>query len=131
MVASVDELFVLRHQPECALEGKIWQPRAPVDLLQAGAEPRTFAGEITAAIARVIDEAIARRDAAEAQGEQVLNGLDRRGLRRGAPEAMRYSSTTGEIDTQVMPSWCPYSQYCQGPFSEVGCQKEPRVHSEG
>jgi len=54
---------------------------------QAEAEPRTFASEITAAIARVIDEAAARGDTAEPQAERVLDGLDRRGLLRGAPEA--------------------------------------------
>jgi predicted nuclease with RNAse H fold len=35
MAASVDELLALRHEPDYALEGKIWQPCAPVDLPRA------------------------------------------------------------------------------------------------
>jgi len=45
MAASVEELLGLRHEPDYALEGKIWQPRAPVAL--ARAEPPTSEGEIT------------------------------------------------------------------------------------
>jgi hypothetical protein len=45
MAASVDELVGLRHEPDYALEGKIWRPRAPVTL--ARAELPTSEGEIT------------------------------------------------------------------------------------
>jgi predicted deacylase len=54
--------------------------------------------------APVIGEAAARGNAAEAQAEQVLDELRRRGLLRGMREAARYSSTTAETDTQVIPS---------------------------
>lgn len=71
---------------------------------QAEPEPRTFASGTTAAIARVIDEAAARGATAETQAEQVLDGLDRRGLLRGAPAAARYFSTTAETHTHGMQS---------------------------
>jgi predicted nuclease with RNAse H fold len=104
MTASVDELVGLHHEPDYALEGRIWQPRTSVDLPGAEPEPRTSEGEIMTVVARVIGEAAARGDSAEAQAEQVLGELNRRGLLRGAPEAARYSSTTGETDGQVIPS---------------------------
>jgi hypothetical protein len=83
MAASVDELVGLRHEPEYALEGKIWRPRAPVAL--ARAQPPTSEGKITTVVARIIGEAAARGESAEAQAEQVLGELHRRGLLRGAP----------------------------------------------
>ncbi len=104
MVASVDELLGLRHEPDYALEGKIWQPRAPVALARAEPEPPTSEGEITTVVARVIGEAAARGDSADAQAKQVLEKLHRRGLLRGASKATRYSSTTAETDMRVMPS---------------------------
>jgi hypothetical protein len=45
MTASVDELLGLRQEPDDALEGRIWQPRAPVALTRAEPEPRTAASE--------------------------------------------------------------------------------------
>ncbi len=104
MVASVDELLGLRHEPDYALEGKIWQPRAPVALARAEPESPTSEGEITTVVARVIGEAAARDDSADAQAKQVLEKLHRRGLLRGASKATRYSSTTAETDMRVMPS---------------------------
>jgi hypothetical protein len=32
LAASVDDLLGLRHEPDYALEGKIWRPRVPVAL---------------------------------------------------------------------------------------------------
>jgi predicted nuclease with RNAse H fold len=87
MAASVDELLGLRHEPDYALEGKIWQPRASADPPRAGPEPRTSDREITTVVARVISQAAARGASAEAQAEQVLDELDRRGLLRRAPGA--------------------------------------------
>jgi predicted nuclease with RNAse H fold len=104
MAVSVDELVGLHHEPDYALEGRIWQPITPVDLPGAEPEPSTSEGEIMTVVARVIGEAAARGDSAEAQAEQVLGELNRRGLLRLAPEAIRYSSTTGETDAQVIPS---------------------------
>jgi hypothetical protein len=104
MAASVDELVGLRHEPDYALEGKIWQPRAPLELPQAEPELQTSVTEITTAVARVTGEAAARGDSAEAQAEQVLDELHRRGLFRGAPEASEHSSTTADTHTHVMPS---------------------------
>jgi hypothetical protein len=104
MAASVDQLLGLRHEPDYALEGKIWQPHAPVDLPRAEPELRTFEGEITTVIARIIGEAAARGDSAEAQAEQVLDELHQRGLLRGRTWQARHSSTTTETHTQVVPS---------------------------
>jgi hypothetical protein len=92
MAASVDELFGLRHEPDYALEGRIWQRHASVDLPRAEREPPTSEGEITTVVARVIGEAAARGDSTEAQAEQVLDELHRRGLLCGAPEATRPSA---------------------------------------
>jgi hypothetical protein len=83
MTASVDELLDLGHEPDYAFEGRIWQPHVPVDLPGAEPELGTSEGEIMAAVARVIGEAAARGDSAEAQAEQVLDELHRRGLLRG------------------------------------------------
>jgi hypothetical protein len=55
-------------------------------------------------VARVIGEAAARGDSAEAQAEQVLDELNRRGLPRSAPEAARYSSNTVTTHTHVLAS---------------------------
>jgi predicted nuclease with RNAse H fold len=104
MAASVDELLGLRHEPDYALEGKIWQPRAPVDLPRAEPEPPTAASEITTVVARIIGQAAARGDSAETQAEQVLDELHRRGLLRGAVEAIGDSSTTAETHTHGTPS---------------------------
>jgi hypothetical protein len=38
MAASTDQLVGLRHEPDCALEGKIRRPPAPVDLPRAEPE---------------------------------------------------------------------------------------------
>jgi hypothetical protein len=81
-----------------------WQPRVLVELPRAEPEPRTFAGEITTAVARIIGEAATRGDSAEAQAEQVLDELNRRGLLHGAPEEAKYSSTAEEAHSHVMPS---------------------------
>jgi hypothetical protein len=104
MAASVDELLGLRHESDYALEGRIWRPRAPVHLARAEREPPTSEGEITTLVARVIGQAAARGDSAEAQAEQVLEELHRRGLLRGAPEAARYPSTTAETHPHSGPS---------------------------
>jgi hypothetical protein len=94
LAASVDDLLGLRHEPDYALEGKIWRPRVPVAL--ARAQPPTFEGEITAVVARIIGAAAARDESAEAQAEQVLDELNRRGLLRDASKAARSSGTTAE-----------------------------------
>jgi hypothetical protein len=104
MAPAVDDLLGLRHEPDYAVEGKIWQPRVPVELRRAEPEPCTFASEITTAVARVIGEAATRGDSAEAQAEQVLDELNRRGLLHGAPEEAQYSSTAEETHTHLMPS---------------------------
>jgi hypothetical protein len=108
MAASVDEVLGLRHEPDYALEGRIWQPHAPVDLPRAEREPRTSEDKITTVVARVIGQAAARGDSAEAQAEQVLDELRRRGLLCGAPEAARSSGTTAETHTQWRLSRGPW-----------------------
>jgi hypothetical protein len=104
MAAAVDDLLGLRHEPDYAVEGKIWQPRVQVELPRAEPERPTFASEITTAVARIIDEAAMRGDSAEAQAERVLDELNRRGLLHGAPEEAQYSSTAEEPHPRVMPS---------------------------
>jgi hypothetical protein len=104
MAASVDELLGLGHEPDYTLEGKIWQPHAPVDLPRAEPELRTFEGEITTVLARIIGKAAARGDSAEAQAEQVLDELHRRGLLRDATEQALHSTTTVDSHTRVVPS---------------------------
>jgi len=86
MAAAVEELLALPDEPGYALEGKIWQPRAPVALGDAGRQPHRDYGELATAVARVISEAAARGDSVRAQAEQVLDELSRRGLLGGGTD---------------------------------------------
>jgi hypothetical protein len=83
MAAGVDELRTLPGAPGYALEGEIWQPHDPVALGTGDRPPRGAFGELSAAVAAVLREAVARGESATAQAEQVLDMLSRRGLLGG------------------------------------------------
>jgi hypothetical protein len=61
MAASVGELRALPEAPGYEVEGMIWRPRHRVALGSGGGRPQGTHGELATAVARVIQEAAARR----------------------------------------------------------------------
>jgi len=93
MPTAVDELLALPDEPDYAVEGKIWQPRTSVAIANRDRNPPTSNEDLPAVVARILRVSAGRDDSAEAQAEQVLDELSRRGLidRRGP--------TSGTADT--------------------------------
>jgi hypothetical protein len=86
MAASAEELRALGEEPDYALEGRIWRPRHHPGVPERAARPpRGAYGELTAAVARVLEAAAAQGASATAQADEVLHLLARRGLLGGAP----------------------------------------------